>query len=82
LQANAGLYQIFPGFNVEVTVTGDSLALLIPGQAPVPLIAESDTSFSHSLTGAPVRFVRDEQGRVISAESDNFGALLVVPRLR
>ena len=82
LQANAGLYQVAPGFYVEVINTGDSLAVSIPGQAPVPLIAESDTSFSNALTGAPVRFVRDEQGRIASAEADNFGVLLVAPRLR
>lgn len=82
LQANAGRYELLPGFTVTVVNTADSLTLQIPGVPPMALIAESETSFSDALTGGAVEFVRDPQGLVTSMEMDNVGTIMVARRLQ
>jgi len=57
-------YELAPGFILTLTKVQDRLLIQAPGYPAVPLVAESETSYS--LEGVPARitFIRNERGEV------------------
>jgi CubicO group peptidase (beta-lactamase class C family) len=56
------------GVDYRVVATGDGLQLVQGRRAPKPLRPRSTDVFSFGATGARIRFVRDEEGRVVGFE--------------
>lgn len=64
LATYAGVYQLAPGRDIVVTVTGDMLFVQGLNEPKLPLLAESDTHFMSTATPTGFEFVKDGQGRV------------------
>ena len=60
----AGVYELAPGRNIVVNVTGDLLFVQGLNEPKLPLLAQSETKFMSTATPAGFEFVRDGQGRV------------------
>ncbi|HEY5807012.1 MAG TPA: prolyl oligopeptidase family serine peptidase [Povalibacter sp.] len=81
LQSYAGGYEIFPGFVATVAVAGDQLIASAPGQSPITLRAENDTTFRRPVTGDLLQFQRDPQGRVVGMSFENNGQSMMAKRV-
>jgi hypothetical protein len=81
LKSYAGGYEIFPGFVATVAVAGDQLVASAPGQSPITLKAENDTTFRRTVTGDLLQFQRDPQGRVVSMSFENNGQSMMAKRV-
>ena len=65
LVAYVGVYEIAPGVMLEVTSSGGTLYLQVPGQQKVPMTpGEEPDTFEIRLAGATILFVRDATGAV------------------
>lgn len=64
LDACVGVYQLAPGFNIEITKEGGALFAQATAQGKLPLFAESETDFFYKLVDAQISFVRDASGKV------------------
>ena len=81
LQSYAGGYEIFPGLVATVAVEDDHLVGSAPGQKPITLRAENDSTFRAAVTGDLVQFQRGQQGGVVSMSFDNNGQSMVAKRV-
>ena len=59
-----GSYEVAPGVALEVTIADGDLYLQAPGQQQVPLVADTDGTFSIPMAGAQIVFERDDTGRI------------------
>jgi hypothetical protein len=64
LATYAGAYEIAPGREVVVTVTGDMLFVQGLNEPKLPLVAQSETHFMSTATPTGFEFVKDAQGKV------------------
>jgi CubicO group peptidase (beta-lactamase class C family) len=60
----AGTYQLFPKFDLVVTIEDGKLMTQATGQEKFPIYAESDTKFFLTVVAAEIEFVRDAGGKV------------------
>lgn len=60
----AGAYELAPGRDVVITVTGDLLFVQGLNEPRLPLYVQSDTKFMSTATPTGFEFVKDAQGRV------------------
>jgi hypothetical protein len=67
-----GKYQVAPQFTVEITKDNGSLLILAPGDTKIPLFAESDTNFYVKGTYLFVRFKKNEAGKVVGFDAEQF----------
>lgn len=73
LTAYAGVYQLAPGVNFNVTVEESQLMVQLSGQPKLPLFAESENRFFLKIVDAQVEFIRDETGVVVALELQQAG---------
>jgi CubicO group peptidase (beta-lactamase class C family) len=59
-----GTYEMRPGINMWVTLSGSQLTTQMSGQGKVPLFAQSETMFFPKLVEADIEFVIDPPGKV------------------
>ena len=65
LRKFTGIYEIY-GYTVDVTIRNGVLSAIIPGQPVYELVPSSENEFNvKSKTGFNVRFVLDEEGKVV-----------------
>jgi CubicO group peptidase (beta-lactamase class C family) len=62
-----GTYEVTPILNMTITLVDGKLMTQLTGQKPLPLFAESETSFFLKAVDAQVEFVKDDKGRVTHA---------------
>lgn len=67
-----GRYQVAPGFAVEIVREGDGLVLVAPGNARLPLRAESEENFYCNGIYLLLRFKRNEQGKVAGFDIEQY----------
>ena len=67
-----GKYQVAPQFTIEITKANGSLLAIAPGDMKIPLFAESDTNFYVKGMYLFVRFKKNEVGKVIGFEAEQF----------
>jgi predicted alpha/beta superfamily hydrolase len=67
-----GRYQVAPGFAVEIVREGDGLVLVAPGNARLPLRAESEENFYCNGMYLLLRFKRNEQGKVAGFDIEQY----------
>ena len=60
----AGVYELSPGRDAVVTVTGDLLFVQGLNEPKLPLLVESETRFQSTATTTGIEFVKDVQGKV------------------
>jgi hypothetical protein len=60
----AGVYELAPGRDVVMTVTGDLLFVKGLNEPKVPLVAQSETQFMSTATPTGFEFIKDAQGQV------------------
>jgi hypothetical protein len=60
----AGVYELAPGREAVVTVTGDMLFVQGLNEPKLPLLVQSETKFMSTATTNGFEFVKDAQGRV------------------
>jgi hypothetical protein len=60
----AGVYELAPGREAVVTVTGDLLFIQGLNEPKLPLLPQSETQFASTATPTGFEFVRDAQGQV------------------
>ena len=70
-----GKYQVAPQFTVEITKANGSLLLLAPGDTKIPLFAESDSNFYVKGMYLFVRFKKNEAGKVIGFDVEQFNGM-------
>ena len=64
LATYAGVYELAPGREAVVTVTGDLLFVQGLNEPKLPLLAQSETEFMSTATPTGFEFVKDAQGKV------------------
>jgi hypothetical protein len=64
LASYAGVYELAPGHDVVVTVTGDMLFVQGLNEPKLPLLAQSETQFMSTATPTGFEFVKDAEGKV------------------
>ena len=64
LQTYAGVYELAPGRQAVMTVTGDMLFVQGLNEPKLPLVAQSETQFMSTATPTGFEFVKDARGRV------------------
>jgi len=64
LETYAGAYEIAPGREAVISVTGDMLFVQGLNEPKLPLVAQSETQFMSTATPTGFEFVKDAQGRV------------------
>jgi hypothetical protein len=64
LATYAGVYELAPGREVVVTVTGDMLFVQGLNEPKLPLLVQSDTQFMSTANPTGFEFVKDAQGKV------------------
>ena len=64
LATYAGVYELAPGREAVVTVTGDMLFVQGLGEPKLPLLAQSETAFVSTATPTGFEFIKDAQGKV------------------
>jgi hypothetical protein len=64
LSSYAGAYELGPGRQVVITVTGDLLFVQGLNEPKLPLLVQSETQFMSTATPTGFEFVKDAQGRV------------------
>ncbi len=64
--AFAGVYNLFPGFDLKITREGDKLFTQATGQGKLELHAASETKYFLREVEAEIEFVRDAEGKVES----------------
>jgi hypothetical protein len=60
----AGVYELSPGREAIVTVSGDLLFVQGLNEPKLPLLVESETRFQSTATTTAIEFVKDVQGKV------------------
>ena len=60
----AGTYELAPGREVVVTVTGDMLFVQGLNEPKLPLLVQSETHFMSTATPTGFEFVKDAEGKV------------------
>ena len=65
LATYAGVYELAPGREVVVTVTGDMLFVQGLNEPKLPLLEQSETQFMSTATPTGFEFVKDAQGNVM-----------------
>jgi predicted alpha/beta superfamily hydrolase len=76
-----GKYQVAPQFTVEITKANGSLLVLAPGDTKIPLFAESDSNFYVKGMYLFVRFKKNEAGKVIGFEVEQFNGTQFAQKL-
>jgi hypothetical protein len=64
LQSYAGRYELQPGLNLVIALSGDQLTAQLTGQPAFPIFPESETEFFYKVVEAQLVFRRDESGAV------------------
>jgi hypothetical protein len=64
LATYAGAYELAPGREIQITVTGDLLFVQGLNEPKLPLFVQSETQFMSTATPTGFEFVKDSQGRV------------------
>ena len=64
LATYAGVYELAPGREAVVTVTGDLLFVQGLNEPKLPLLVQSETHFMSTATPTGFEFVKDAQGKV------------------
>lgn len=64
LATYAGVYELAPGREAVITVTGDMLFVQGLNEPKLPLVAQSETQFMSTATPTGFEFVKDAQGKV------------------
>jgi predicted alpha/beta superfamily hydrolase len=67
-----GKYQMAPGFAVEIAKDSGNLLMLAPGDTRIPLFAESEANFYVKGMYLLVRFKKNEAGKVVGFEAEQF----------
>lgn len=65
LQSYVGSYNLFPGFNVDITVEGSQIFLQATGQPKFEIYPTSNTSFYLKVVEAKVDFSKDSDGNTM-----------------
>src|SRR5262245_56031621 len=60
----AGVYELAPGRDIVVTVTGDLVFVQGLNEPKLPLFVQSETQFMSTATPTGFEFVKDAQGKV------------------
>ena len=60
----AGVYQLFAGFDLTVSVENGQLMVQVTGQPKLPVFAESPTKFFYKVVDAQITFVQGKNGNV------------------
>jgi serine-type D-Ala-D-Ala carboxypeptidase/endopeptidase len=60
----AGVYQLFAGLDLTVSVENHQLMVQVTGQPKLPVFAESPTKFSYKAVNAQITFTPDKDGNV------------------
>jgi hypothetical protein len=81
LQAIAGRYELFPGFEVTFRPEGNRLIADVPREPSMTLASESNSVFIVPQTGDAVEFIRDANGNITGASVENQGQILWAKRL-
>jgi hypothetical protein len=64
LQSYAGVYEVSPGRQVVITLTGDMLFVKGLNEPKLPLVAQSEAKFMSTATPTGFEFIKDAQGKV------------------
>jgi hypothetical protein len=59
-----GVYQLFVGFDLTISVERGQLMVQCTGQSKLPVFAESPTKFFYKVVDAQITFVPDKNGNV------------------
>jgi hypothetical protein len=81
LEAYCGDYQIGSGKQVTFRLVDGAFTAQPPGQQPMPVFAESETTFYFKTVDTEVEFVRDEGGRVTQLVMKRDGRVRKAPRV-
>ena len=80
LSKYVGTYELAPGVNMMIRLTGDRLTTQLTGQQHFPIFAESETKFFLKAVEAQVEFLTDTSGAVTHAVMYQNGRERKVPR--
>jgi len=80
LSKYVGTYELAPGVNMMMRLTGDRLTTQVTGQQAFPVFAESETKFFLKVVDAQVEFFMDPSGTVTHAVMYQNGRERKVPR--
>jgi hypothetical protein len=64
LATYAGVYELAPGREIVITVTGDMLFVQGLNEPKLPLLVRSETQFMSTATPTGFEFVKDADGKV------------------
>jgi CubicO group peptidase (beta-lactamase class C family) len=64
LQTYVGEYELFPNFNLVITIENGHVMTQATGQPKIEIYPESDTKFFVKVVDAKIEFVKDETGKV------------------
>lgn len=70
----AGTYELQPGYNISVTVDGNTLSIAAPGSKPAPGIPQKENTFYIREENALVQFVKnpeDDAWMLVFSQSEN-----------
>jgi CubicO group peptidase (beta-lactamase class C family) len=76
----AGTYELFPNFNLVVTVENGQLMTQATGQGKIPIYAASETRFFPTVMEAEIEFVKDSEGKVTHLVLHQGGQNMKAPR--
>ncbi|MBL7859666.1 MAG: serine hydrolase [Cyclobacteriaceae bacterium] len=82
LQQYVGMYELTPGFQIEISREESTLFLQATGQPKVTIYAETDSKFYLKLVEAQVEFVRNQDGVVEQLILYQNGATLPGKKIR
>jgi CubicO group peptidase (beta-lactamase class C family) len=80
LEKYVGTYQLRPGFDLWFRIEGDGLTVQATNQPPMPLRAESKTTFFPLPIDAEFEFVLDTKGKVTGVHARQGGRDTLAPR--
>lgn len=81
LKQYAGIYELAPNFNVEVTVDGNQIFGQATGQGKFEIFAENETTFFAKVTPLKVKFSKNDSGEVESFTLYQGGAETVAKKV-
>ena len=66
LKSYCGVYELQPGFDLNIFLEGNKFYLQASGQSKAELFAESETKFFLKVVDAKIEFHKDDSGNVTS----------------
>lgn len=82
LKSYAGLYEMAPGANLDVTYTDGRLFIAPPGQPPIEIFSETETDFFVKAFPAKLSFVKNEMGNTAALRFNSGGNEITAKKIK